>query len=214
MSAPTYSHREIRAHYTDDTITVYQAYSTDIGTAAVERQRLDASPKFSTTRMTWIKPSWAWMMYRSGYSHKDLGQECILALSVKRDVFIALLETAVVATSHTTAKLETKSKEGSPRVRVQWDPERTVHLEKLPHRSIQIGVPGPLVRDLVEGIVRIEDVTNRARGLKKMIDESPDVETQVLVEGGLIPVEMKFAVSEELQRLLGMTRESPHDQPS
>ncbi|WP_141653813.1 DUF4291 family protein, partial [Erwinia billingiae] len=30
-----------------------------------------ASPPFSMTRMTWIKPSFLWMMYRSGWGMKD-----------------------------------------------------------------------------------------------------------------------------------------------
>ncbi|KAF2633743.1 hypothetical protein BU25DRAFT_416908 [Macroventuria anomochaeta] len=61
MSAPTTPYREIRAHHINDTITLYQAYSPEIGTTAVEHQRLDTSPEFSTTRMTCIKPSWACM---------------------------------------------------------------------------------------------------------------------------------------------------------
>ncbi|KAH6616637.1 hypothetical protein C7974DRAFT_48610 [Boeremia exigua] len=198
------SYREIRAHYTEDTITVYQAYSTEIGIAAVDKQTLDASPKFSTTRMTWIKPSWAWMLYRSGYSFKDPGQECILALSVETGVFIALLETAVIATSQTAEKQEYHSKEDFPRVRVQWDPERTVRLEKLPYRSIQIGVPGALVKDLIKGILRIENVTERARELKRKLDECPKVDTRDLMEDGLVPVERRFDVNEKLQRILGI----------
>lgn len=54
--------RQIRALYDDETITVYQAYSEEIAIPAVREQCLTASPKFSGTRMTWIKPSWCWMM--------------------------------------------------------------------------------------------------------------------------------------------------------
>jgi len=66
MTLPTQTnkipYRQIRASYDEDTITVYQAYSAEIAIAAVQEQRLSASPKFSGTRMTWIKPSWCWMM--------------------------------------------------------------------------------------------------------------------------------------------------------
>jgi len=58
--------RQIRAVYDEETITVYQAYSSAIALAAVTEQRLSASPEFSGSRMTWIKPSWCWMMYRYG----------------------------------------------------------------------------------------------------------------------------------------------------
>ena len=55
--------KQIRAVFDDDTITVYQAYSSTIATAAVENQMLSASPAFKFNRMTWVKPSWCWMMY-------------------------------------------------------------------------------------------------------------------------------------------------------
>lgn len=66
MEAPTEKavpYRQIRASYDDETITVYQAYSSSIAIPAVKEQRLNASPDFLLGRMTWIKPSWCWMMY-------------------------------------------------------------------------------------------------------------------------------------------------------
>jgi hypothetical protein len=56
-------YRQIRAVYDEETITVYQAYSDSIATAAVETQRLCASKDFSFDRFTWVKPSWCWMMF-------------------------------------------------------------------------------------------------------------------------------------------------------
>jgi len=56
-------YRQIRALYDDQTITVYQAYSASIAIPAVKEQKLNASPDFLIGRMTWIKPSWSWMMY-------------------------------------------------------------------------------------------------------------------------------------------------------
>jgi len=76
-------HRQIRAVYDDEAITVYQAYNESVANAAVQQQRLDASSLFLPQR-TWIKPSWNWMMYRSGHSYKDVNQSNILALKVKR----------------------------------------------------------------------------------------------------------------------------------
>lgn len=55
-------YRQIRASYDDKTITVYQAYSAAIAIPAVRDQKLCASPDFKLGRMTWIKPSWCWMM--------------------------------------------------------------------------------------------------------------------------------------------------------
>jgi hypothetical protein len=58
--------RLIRAAYTADTITVYQAYSPEIAEPAAAAGTF-VSP-FSRDRMTWIKPSFGWMMYLSGWA--------------------------------------------------------------------------------------------------------------------------------------------------
>ncbi len=73
MSVPA---RQIRACYTADIITVYQAYSPQIAAAAVVAGRFVAP--FKRDRMTWIKPSFLWMMYRCGWATKP-GQEHVLA---------------------------------------------------------------------------------------------------------------------------------------
>ena len=59
---PSVPYRQIRAFYDDKTITVYQAYSAAIAVPAVRDQTLCASLDFKLGRMTWIKPSWCWMM--------------------------------------------------------------------------------------------------------------------------------------------------------
>ncbi|KAH7346114.1 ATP-dependent RNA helicase DHX8 [Pyrenochaeta sp. MPI-SDFR-AT-0127] len=212
MTTPAIPYRQIRAHYTPTTITLYQAYKTEIATAAVQHQRLDASSKFSTSRMTWLKPSWAWMLYRSGYSYKDPGQAHILALSIEREAFLGLLRKSVVASSHSEdqpdsgAKARREKREKPASVRVQWDPERTVRLEKLPYRSIQIGVPGALVDELVKGIVKIEDVTERARQLKTTLDETEAVDLSELVTRGLVLEENEFELDDELKAILHMVK--------
>lgn len=76
--------KEIRAVYDEQTITVYQAYRKEIAEAAVKNQKF-VSP-FKLERMTWIKPSFLWMMYRSGWGSKE-GQENILAIKIKRTGF-------------------------------------------------------------------------------------------------------------------------------
>ncbi|KAK0715128.1 hypothetical protein B0H67DRAFT_600859 [Lasiosphaeris hirsuta] len=203
MSRP---YKQIRALYDDETITVYQAYNTAIAAAAIAQQKLNASPRFRTTRMTWIKPSWAWMLYRAGYSYKDSGQERILALKMRHADFVAILQKGA-AVGEESGSL--------PEVRIQWDPERDVRLGKLEFRSIQIGIPAGLSERWVEDmIVEIEDVTDRARELKKMLDEMPDVSDEELVEMGLVPVERPFELPEELQRGLRMVKVGTESQGS
>jgi hypothetical protein len=194
---PKTPYRQIRALYTPTTITVYQAYKASIATAAVAQQKLNASPHFRTTRMTWVKPSWAWMLYRAGYSYKDPGQERILALTMKHEDFLEILKRGCVTEDLGEGKL--------PEVRIQWDPERNVRLGKLEYRSIQIGIPGGLSERWVkEMIVGIEDVTEKARELKRVLDERPEVTDEELVEMGLVPVEREFELGEELRKGLRM----------
>jgi hypothetical protein len=209
MAKQSVPYREIRAHYDSTTITVYQAYSKEIADVAVRHQKLNASSEFSPTRMTWIKPSWAWMLYRSGYSYKDARQERILALTLTHSAFLSLLRKAVVANhiggeTVVDAKVRKADKPKPVRVMVQWDPERSLKIGKLDYRSIQIGIPGALVDELVEGTVKIEDVTNRARELKKLLDEHDKVDLATLVTEGLVPEEKEFAVDDEMRKILAM----------
>lgn len=223
-------YRQIRAlQDDDDTITVYQAYNAEIATQAVARQRLDASPRFRTTRMTWIKPSWCWMMYRAGYSYKEPNQARILALRMRREHFVELLRRGVLShnahRSTATAAAdgahdddcgsreeeESKQTAAEEEVRIQWDPERSARLEKLGYRSIQIGVPVALQsRWVAEWITSIEDVTERARELKRVLDEenglASAITDKVLVDRGLLPHETEFIVPQSLQGVLGMTK--------
>ncbi|KAH0545486.1 hypothetical protein FGG08_000487 [Glutinoglossum americanum] len=189
--ANTVPYKQIRALYDDETITVYQAYSAAIALPAVKEQKLSASPDFLFGRMTWIKPSWCWMMYRSGYSYKDDRQSHILALKLKH--------------SHFQHILSLSSFDTSKPVRVQWDPERTHKIGSLPYRSIQIGIPRELSQKLVEEwIVGIEDVTHVARGLKEVVDGEEKVGRDELMKRGLLPMERVYEVEEGIRKVLGM----------
>lgn len=166
--------REVRAEFDEGTVTVYQAYSTAIAGAAVAAGRF-VSP-FKRERMTWIKPSFFWMMYRSGWAGKP-GQEHILAVRLHRDGFDLALALGVL--SHYEGDVHGShgewmaAKEASP-VRVQWDPERDGGLQPLPWRAIQIGL-GPAVVDAYvdEWIVGIQDVTAFAQRVRAGLAVAP-----------------------------------------
>ena len=78
------TNRRVRAKYTDSSITVYQAYPPPIADAALLAGAF--VPPFKRERMTWIKPSFLWMMYRSGWATKP-GQERVLAITISREGF-------------------------------------------------------------------------------------------------------------------------------
>jgi len=83
---------EIRADYDRDGIVVYQAYGRAIGEPAVAAGRF--VPPFSRDRMTWIKPSFLWLMGRSGWAGKP-GQEMVLAVRITREGWEKALREAV-----------------------------------------------------------------------------------------------------------------------
>jgi len=182
--------RQIRAVYDDKTIRVYQAYSDAIADSAIKHQTF-ASPPFKMERMTWIKPSFLWMMYRSGWGMKDEGQKRILAIDISREGFEWAL--AHSCPSHRDPALSDEEwkqlKEKSP-VRIQWDPERDVFLNPLPHRAIQIGLSGEAVeRYASEWIQQITDVTELAHDIHSSLANHLDKATK------LLPVETPYPSS-------------------
>ncbi|MBP3956372.1 DUF4291 domain-containing protein [Gemmata sp. G18] len=156
--------REIRADFDRDTIVVYQAYSPQIAEPALDAQRF-VSP-FSFHRMTWIKPSFLWLMHRSNWGQKS-GQERVLAVRVTRAGWEQALSLAVhtsFAPGVFASPAEWSERFAEAHVHVQWDPERSLRGAGLPHSSIQIGVSRHLIRAFTdEWIVGIEDYTPRVR---------------------------------------------------
>ncbi|MFI7679970.1 DUF4291 domain-containing protein [Actinophytocola sp. NPDC049390] len=156
--------RQIRASYTPDTITVYQAYPPEIARPSLAAGRF--VPPFKRERMTWIKPSFLWMMYRCGWATKP-GQETVLAVEITRAGFEQALAQACLShhdpDRHTSREEWSRQLKASP-VRVQWDPERSLHLGALPYRSIQVGLSGSAVHQYVdEWLVSLTDVTPLAQ---------------------------------------------------
>ena len=157
MSEPK---NRIRAAYTDSTVTVYQAYTPGIGRRAAHEGRFP--PTWKRDRMTWIKPSFLWMMYRCGWGTKE-GQETVLAVEISRAGFEWALQNACLSHYerglHADEAAWKRQLKRAP-TRVQWDPERDLRLQPLPHRSLQLGLAGEAARLYAdEWITSITDVT-------------------------------------------------------
>lgn len=153
--------RQVRAVYDAETITVYQAYSSAIADAAVHAGRFVAP--FKRERMTWVKPSFCWMMYRCGWATKP-SQERVLAVHMSRVGFELALSMAALShfdpTLHDGHAAWAAQKADSP-VRVQWDPERTPSGVALEYRSLQVGIGGAAVDAYVdEWVVGLQDITD------------------------------------------------------
>ncbi|KKK21346.1 hypothetical protein ARAM_002634 [Aspergillus rambellii] len=206
----THPYREIRAVYTPTTITIYQAYNAAIATAAVSAQKLVAP--FKRERMTWIKPSFLWMAYRSGWATKP-NQERILAIEITRAGFEWALRHSSLSHDHdrdhvpplggrglSEAERQAWRREQLRRspVRIQWDPERDCRFRPLPYRSIQVGVSGEAVdRYVDEWIVSVRDVTADMHRVKRLLDEGGQEDAR-----RALPEEKVYPLSEELRRVL------------
>jgi hypothetical protein len=139
--------RHILAHANDSSVVVYQAYRPTIAAFAVING-VFGGPEFSFSRMSWIKPNFLWMMYRSAWATSP-GQETVLGLRISRQFFERIL-LAAVASSHATDSREThdqwRAKLASSEVRLQWDPDHDPAGDKLDRRAIQLGLRGELLR--------------------------------------------------------------------
>ena len=188
----TIPEREIRATYNPRTIRVYQAYSDAIADSAVARQTF-VSPPFSMNRMTWIKPSFLWMMYRCGWGLKDDGQKRTLAIDITHEGFAWALENS--CPSHPGPDMTTEEyralKETKP-VRVQWDPDRDLHHTPQPYRAIQIGLTGPAVERYVhEWIIAITDITEQVTAIHARV-----LAGELEAAQAMLPTEAPYSVTE------------------
>ncbi|MDT0345997.1 DUF4291 domain-containing protein [Streptomyces litchfieldiae] len=196
MSQPKY---RIRASHTDATITVYQAYPPAIGRAAARTGRFPATWK--RDRMTWVKPSFLWMMYRCGWGTKP-DQETVLAVEITREGFAWALRHAClshyVPGTHADPA-DWRRQLGRAPARVQWDPERDLWLRPLDHRSLQLGLSGPAAhRYADEWIVGITDVTPLAHRIHALVRDG-----DLTTAAGLLPAERPYPAGDFPAILLG-----------
>lgn len=168
--------KEIRALYTEDTIRVYQAYNQAIAQEAVHNGTFGSH--FSLERMTWIKPSFLWMMYRCGWGMKE-NQEYILGIDIRREAFDDIVQNAVASSWNAETGIDHEQwKEQVKRsdIRCQWDPERDIFGNPLDYRSIQLGLRGEAVRKYVtEWIVNITDITEYVKELRQKKEAGEDI---------------------------------------
>lgn len=163
---------EIRADFDRTSIVVYQAYRPEIAAPAVENGGF--VPPFSRTRMTWIKPSFLWLMARSNWARKA-GQEMVLAVRITRAGWEDALSQAVL--THADHRVyrgreDWRARFARARVHVQWDPERTLRGGKLDHRSIQVGLSRHVIDSYVdEWVVDIQDLTPLVRKIHRLVTD-------------------------------------------
>ncbi len=191
---------EIRADYDATSIIVYQAYPKPVAEAALKAGTFVAP--FSFGRMTWIKPSFLWMMERSNWGQKA-GQEHVLAVRITRTGWEQALAMAVL--THPEKGIYRDEEdwrrqfEQAP-VYVQWDPERALRGTPLDYKSIQVGLSRHVIEQYVkEWIVGIQDMTPLVRKMHTLIQSG-----QATKAKGFLPKERAYPVAEMIRKRLGM----------
>jgi hypothetical protein len=168
--------KHILANYNQKEISVYQAYGKEIASYAVKNQKFGGN--FGYSRMSWIKPNFLWMMYRSGWATK-VGQEHILEIIISRIFFFLFLEKAVISAFDPDIfeiKDDWDKAIELSEVRLQWDPDHTPEGNKTIRRAIQLGLRGKMLKRYGQDeILKINDITDfviiQRDNMQKSIDE-------------------------------------------
>ena len=154
--------RHILAQQTNDHILVYQAFRPSIANYAIKNQKFGGND-YSYSRMSWIKPNFLWMMYRSGWAAKP-GQEKILGIWLtKKDFEKILLNSTFTsyAQSNYKTELEWRDTLESHPIRLQWDPDHSPNGDKLTRKAIQLGIKGDLLEEFGQRMIcKIIDLTD------------------------------------------------------
>ncbi|MCB9641220.1 MAG: DUF4291 family protein [Myxococcales bacterium] len=163
--------RWIRAMFDVEGVYVYQAFKDNI---VQEALRLGHFGKgFGLERMTWIKPSFGWILHRSGYATKHR-QTRIVRVKIPHEHFLGLLQQAV-STSYDRDAYPSQSAWqlalDRSEVLVQWDPERDIWSRPTGERAIQLGIRGDSIKHYaLDWPLSVEDVTPWAHRLRQSID--------------------------------------------
>jgi hypothetical protein len=190
--------RIILAKFDEKTIRVYQAYNDHIADEAIDLGTF--GPSLKVDRMTWIKPSFLWMMYRAGWGTKK-DQERVLAIDISREGFDEILSKAILSNFNSgvyPSYDEWKENLQKSEVRCQWDPDRDIYGNPLNRRAIQLGLRDGMVEKYINRwIVNITDISDdvhewgaelQGRGF------TPDI----------LPKEKEYPIDDEIKKLLGI----------
>lgn len=153
--------RHILACADDDSVLVYQAYRPEIGQFASRQGHFGGEFRYS--RMSWIKPNFLWMMYRSNWGRSQ-GQETVLAIRLRRTFFESLLQQAIPSSFDADqfgSQEEWKTAVSESDVRLQWDPDHLPDGTSCDRRAIQIGLRGQALEDYGRReALEITDISN------------------------------------------------------
>ncbi|WP_299453973.1 DUF4291 family protein [uncultured Microscilla sp.] len=190
--------KQIYAAYDDEGLFVYQAFKPKVVATAAAKGTFGTG--FNTNRLTWIKPSFAWVLQRTKYATKHR-MNSIARIKLSHEGWLHLLQQAVPTqydAQRYTNEEDWQQALDKAVVIHQWDPERDLLGKKLDRAAIQVGVRSEelSLRYVNEWILDIEDVTELAHTIgslqKQRNPRLPET-----------PKERLYPVSEEMALALG-----------
>ncbi|OJJ20305.1 hypothetical protein BKI52_17730 [marine bacterium AO1-C] len=190
--------KQIYAAYDEEGLYIYQAFKPKTVANAVAKGTFGAG--FNTNRLTWIKPSFAWVLQRTQYATK-YRMNAIARIKLSHEGWLHILAQSVPtqfdANRYENEEVWQQALETATVIH-QWDPERSLTGKKLDRAAIQVGMRNEelSLKYVNEWILGIEDVTDLAHQIGAVArDHHP-----VLPE---VPEEKVYPISEKLQQLLG-----------
>jgi hypothetical protein len=194
-------YQEIRAEFDNKTVTVYQAYNEKIALPAIKNNKFETP--FSFNRMTWIKPSYLWLMERSNWGEKS-NQDFILGIKIKKECWEKALSLGVLTHPDENIYangLEWENEFNKATVHIQWDPERTLRGGKLEERTIQVGISRFLIDEFNnEWITEIIDLTPLTKKINQLRKIGKYKEA-----ARLLPNERHYPIDSEIGKRIGIT---------
>ncbi|HVX01370.1 MAG TPA: DUF4291 domain-containing protein [Candidatus Babeliaceae bacterium] len=179
----------IIAQYSDEHIIIYQAFKDSIADYAVKHQHFGGND-YDFGRMTWLKPSFLWMMYYSGWAKKE-NQENVLAIQLSRKGFDEILRYAVMSSFYkniygSSANWERELSKTD--IQFQWEPYHDLLGNKTERKAVKIGIKGEMLwRYNNEWIQKIENITPFVREQQRLIKTNKFQELQLPHERAYCP---------------------------
>ena len=151
----------IIGQYDKKSIIVYQAFKDSIAEYAVQNQKFGGED-YDLHRTTWLKPSFLWMMYYSGWAKKE-NQENVLAIRMSRKNFDEMLRHSVMSTFYKSlypSNESWKKQLDGTDVMLQWEPYYDLHGNKSDRMAVKIGIKGDILQRFNnEWIEEIQNIT-------------------------------------------------------
>jgi hypothetical protein len=172
----------IIAQFDEETITVYQAFNEEIAAHAVKQQHFGGGG-YDFDRITWLKPSFLWMMYYSGWAHAK-NQEAVLAIKLTRDCFDGLLQQAQLTTGNEHSASESV---------LQWETYHDLLGNKTDRQAAKIGLRGEALTRYNETCIQeITNITDYVREQQALIKADRLSDVRVPAERAYAPEDLRL----------------------